>query len=101
MTQENKTVHYEDLWMNAEKLAQSLYQTTTNTELFDKIKNILTAITEVDSSKIPNDAKSEMKRRFIGEVLFLLTAFSAKEDIDVYGALKDQLFANVLITNQR
>lgn len=88
-----KIVHFEELWDKSEKLASGL-NITEPTEILGKISSVVDEIRDI--YKAAANAKDKqlvqgMKSKALGRMLLNISALSAKENIDVYAALKDQL----------
>lgn len=86
-------VHFEDLWQMSEKKNLGI-QTISETEIIGKISSSVNELRDIYKVSLNSKDKQlvqGMKFKAIGRLLYNLTALSAKEDIDVYAALKDQL----------
>ena len=87
-----KIIHYEDLWLMAEKVAAA--DPISGQEVVGKISATLQEIRDVyrvaEGSKDKQLVK-EIKSKAIGRLLMNIAHLSQKEDVDVYSALKDQL----------
>ncbi len=87
----SKVIHFEDLWEMAEKTSpQDLDLKEIIGQLRSSVEEIKDLYKAAESSK---DSKlvQAMKSKAMGRLLVSLTALSAKDKIDVYAALKDQL----------
>lgn len=86
---ENNIKHFEVLWEESEKLAEKLHGKTSTEELVKLVSEALTSyveITKIDSKEISDSLKS----KYMGEIVFLLTAVSLRDNINVYAALMEQ-----------
>lgn len=85
-------VHFENLWDRAEKAAKS--ETIVESEVLGKALSNLEEIRDIYKTAASSKDKplvQGMKSKALGRLLINIAALSAKENIDVYAALKDQL----------
>lgn len=86
------TIHFEDLWDKSEKASTPLI--SNEMEILGKISSVVEEIKDIysvaDRSK-DKDLVKGMKSKALGRLIMNIAALSAKENIDVYAALKDQL----------
>lgn len=81
-------MHFEDLWVQCEKLHEESNKKDSATLLLDELMmklnlyRVIAEKTEGASAEL-----QKMKDRAMGEVLLVLTKISAKENINVYEAL--------------
>jgi hypothetical protein len=90
----DKIKHFEDLWVDAENLSKEVYKNSSIENLLKSISDLLNEYKETNSSELPEEVKKSLKNRYIGEITFILTSISEKENIDVYGALKNEMTLN-------
>lgn len=84
------TQHFEELWEQCEKFHQengALNEQISMQELIMKA-NFYESMME---KELPQDVKNSMKSRLLGEIIFILTKISLKEDIDTFAALQETL----------
>lgn len=86
--------HFEHLWEESENLSNSIYKEETTDKVISEIISLLNDFKEIDSSDNPIEIKKSVKNRYVGEIVFLLTALSYKDNINVYAALKEELILN-------
>ncbi len=85
-------IHFEDLWYKSEKAYAD--SPSTDVEILGKISSVIDEIRDIYSvASNSNDKRlvQGMKSKAIGRLVMNIAALSAKENIDVYAALKDQL----------
>jgi hypothetical protein len=85
-------VHFEDLWDKSEKASSPL--TSNEMEILGKISSVVDEIKDiytVGEKSRDKQLLQGMKSKAIGRLVMNIAALSAKENIDVYAALKDQL----------
>lgn len=85
-------MHFEDLWELSEKIATGSFRDKSSDDLLNKINELVLDFKGIET--YPNSIKTEMKKQIIGEILFVLTGISIKENLDVYLALKEAIVAN-------
>ena len=81
-------IHFEELWTKAERLHQDYIKNETGVSIADELQlkvNLYRAISQKEG--IPEEEKSELQSRTIGEILLTLTKLSLKDNLDVYKAL--------------
>lgn len=90
---DNTPPSFQQLWENAEEVSKKLFDTTPPilVELVSQVSRLNEAFANKDS-----EDNKHLKARLIGEVVFLLTALTQKEDVNVYKLLSDQVFLNGL-----
>jgi hypothetical protein len=84
---------FQQLWENAEEVSKKLFETTHPilVELISKISRL----NEIYEK--PNDEEvRHAKARLIGEITFLISALTMKENVNIYSLLNDQIFLNTL-----
>lgn len=85
----SKIIHFEDLWVMSEKVAEKRYNTDPlKSSIVPEIKELIEELSKIQGNS--SLITLELKKKKIGEILFLLTAYSIKENIDVYAALKGE-----------
>lgn len=89
-------VHFEELYNQAETLSSQIYKNLSIEELIKDINDLLQNYKEIDISTHPNEVKSSLKKRYLGEILFLITSISDRDKINVYAALKEEIALNKL-----
>jgi hypothetical protein len=90
---ENSIVHFETLYEQAEQLAKQRNENKSTADIVKEISELLTSYSETDAIDSKEITKS-LKNRYLGEVMFLITALSQRDDVNVYGALQQQLTLN-------
>lgn len=83
-------IHFENLWESCEKMAGP----ENAEEILGKISGGIDELRDIYKVSInSNDKKlvQGIKSKAVGRMLLALTALSAKENVDVYAALKEQL----------
>jgi hypothetical protein len=92
---ENKTKHFEDLWNESEQLVSKLHKDTSTEDLIKLITNLLVDYKDMSTSTIiPDEVKKSLKNRYMGEIVFLLTCVSLRDNINVYASLMEELRLN-------
>jgi len=85
-------VHFEDLWDKSEKASYPL--TSNEMEILGKISSVVDEIKDIYSVGEKSRDKQllqGMKSKALGRLVMNIAALSAKENIDIYAAMKDQL----------
>ncbi len=85
-------VHFEELWDKSEKISAPLV--SNEMEILGKISSVVEEIKDIYT--VAHKSKDKqlvqgMKSKALGRLIMNIAALSAKENIDVYSALKDQL----------
>src|SRR5229473_2835616 len=89
---DNRVIHYEELWERAEIIAAQINKPIPTNDILTNIVDTANNIKKYDQSEFADEIKSALKKRAIGELLFLITTISDREKIDVYAALKDEMY---------
>lgn len=87
-----EVIHFEDLWVKAEDKSKHILK--DDKEILGHLSSIVNELKDIYSvSEKSNDKVLVLgiKSKAVGRLLFTLTALSAKENLDVYKSLKDQL----------
>lgn len=85
---ENNIKHFETLWEESEKLTENMYKDIPTDKLVEKIAETLASYSEagqIESKEISDSLKSKL----IGEAVFMITAISLRDNINVYAALQE------------
>ncbi len=99
MIQQNNIKHFEELWVACEEMFKSQKEIDPNDqfiliqELNIKI-NLYRNI--IARGEISEKDKNEFKTRAMGEILLVLTNISLLGNIDVFNALKEAYYYNIL-----
>lgn len=89
--------HFETLWGESEALVSKAHQESTIEEIIFLISELLSDYKETNASSIiPDEVKKSLKKRYMGEIIYLFSALSARDDINVYAALMEELKMNTL-----
>jgi hypothetical protein len=86
-------IHFEQLWDQSEAHIAKTHAHTHTSELIVLISALLEEYKKLSSSDIPEEVKVSLKKKYLGEIMFYITGISAKDNINVYAALKEQLKA--------
>lgn len=89
--------HFEQLYVEAEELSSETYKDKSTSDLLEDISSICLAMKSVLDSSANEGIKSSLKNRFIGELLFMVTAITSKGDIDSFKELNTQIQINKII----
>lgn len=88
---ESKIKHFETLWEEAEALAVTANKELGLAELANSIRDLLDSYIGVDSK---DEIGFLLKKKYLAEILFTLSTISARDNINVYAALKEELLIN-------
>ena len=80
------------MWEKAENIAVQTNKLISTNDILTNIADIANNIKKYDQSEFADEIKAALKKRAIGELLFLIATISDREKIDVYAALKDELY---------
>lgn len=85
--------HFENLWDESEQHSSKEYENLSTEEIADKIKHILDDYKSINTNNInySYEVIRSLKKRYMGELLFLLTAISMRDEINVYVALQEEI----------
>jgi len=86
-------IHFEQLYEQAELLSKQRNESRSTADIVKEISELLISYSEtdaIDSKEITNS----LKNRYLGEIMFLITALSQRDNINVYAALQEQLTLN-------
>jgi len=88
--------HFEELWEESEQLALKTYADRPNNILFRELTELLQDYENLDrpDSEIHSEIVTSLKKRYMGEIVFLLTAISKTDNINVYAALMEEIKLN-------
>jgi hypothetical protein len=92
----NNILSFEDLWEKSEDMASKIHKTSTLTDIINQISNLLNNYDKICSSDISQEVMSSLKKRYVGEILFLISAISHKDNINIYEVLQEELSMNDL-----
>jgi hypothetical protein len=87
--------HFEDIWCSAEKVSSKQQSEKSTADILKSITVCLDAYWELGSSSLPEEIKTSLRARQMGEIVFLLTAISERDNVNVWVALENELKLNV------
>lgn len=83
--------HFEHLWEESEKVISRSHKDKSTNELVVLITDLLEDYKKLDASEMPDEIKISLRKRYMGEIVFLITGISVKDNINVYAALAEEL----------
>jgi len=87
----DNTKHFEDVWMESEQLSKTKYKDTQASAIIDKIKALLDSYDTLNTFAETADIRQSLKTQYMGEMIFLISALSYRDDINVWGALTNEI----------
>lgn len=87
-----ETKSFDSLWCDAEAISQNINKDNSSVSILQNITALCSLLQ--DSEESSKEAKEIIYNSVIGEILFLLTTLSFRENINVWKALKDQIDIN-------
>jgi hypothetical protein len=92
---ENSIKHFETLWEEAEKLSGKIYGEVPTKEITERIWDTLKGYHEVEADAGGSkEIADSLRQKYIGHVVFLLTALSLRDNINVYAVLQECCLLN-------
>lgn len=82
--------HFETVWHEAELLTAKKFKDTSATIIIEKIKTLLGSYNELNTFAESTDIRNTLKKKYMGEIIFLLSALSMRDDVNVWAALVDE-----------
>lgn len=82
---------FQIMWEESELLSKKVLEGASDTELLSLIVDLVNDYKKISSENYPDEIKNSIKKRYMGELLFYITAVSARDNINVYAALKEQM----------
>lgn len=89
----DKILHFEELWEQAEKLSVKVFA-NQDKGVIELITDLLEDYRNLIDSELPQEVVASLRKRYMGEIVFWLTSLSAKDDINVYAALMEEIKLN-------
>jgi hypothetical protein len=86
MTEDN-IPHFEQVWTESELLTQTKYKDTQAVVIIDKLKTLLSGYDALNTFAESSAARQNAKTKYMGEIIFLISALSHRDDINVWAAL--------------
>lgn len=84
--------HFEELWEESEKTLHDEISVSSSEELIAEIIGKLSVYSALDTNSLfAEDDKSRLKTHTLGKILLSLTKLSAKDNVNVFAALKTAL----------
>jgi len=87
--------HFEQLWEEAEQLSVKVFE-TKDKGVIELITGLLENYRDLIDSELPQEVVKSLRKRYMGEIVFWLTLMSAKDNVDVYSALMEEMKLNAL-----
>jgi hypothetical protein len=88
----NKIKTFEQIWEEAETI--NPFKSDNLSQIIENIKLSLSNYNDISISSLPEEIKSSLKSKYMGEVLFFLTGISIRDNINIYVALKKEIEEN-------
>lgn len=90
-----KPMAFEQLWEACEQISAPLYQQQSSSDLIKELNDLFANYKQLDDNlSMPKEVILALKRRCIGQLLFIITHLSAKDDINVYASLLEEMKLN-------
>jgi hypothetical protein len=86
-------IHFEQIYEQAEQISKQRNETRSTADIAKEISELLNSYADADSID-SKEITNSLKNRYLGEVMFLITALSQRDNINVYAALNAQLTLN-------
>ena len=83
----NDIKHFEDVWNESESLAARKYKDAPASVIIEKIKTLLGSYDALNTFAESMDVRNTLKRKYMGEILFLISALSIRDDVNIWEAL--------------
>lgn len=90
-----KEQNFQDIWVAAEELSSKLNNDKSMADIVKSIETLLGTYTGIAASNLPNEIKTSLAARQMGEIVFLLTTISARDNINVWIALENEIKLNM------
>lgn len=90
-----KEQNFQDIWVAAEELSSKLNNDKSTADIVKSIETLLGTYTGIAASNLPNEIKTSLAARQMGEIVFLLTTISARDNINVWIALENEIKLNM------
>lgn len=91
---ENNIKHFEQLWDESEQLTSKVHAAKSNNEILNSILALLNDYKDISTMDVPIELKTSLKHRHMGEIMFLITSIAARDNINVYAALMEEMKLN-------
>lgn len=89
--------HFEDLWNESEDISLKVHKEDSSQYLLEMMKVLIDNYRDLLTNEaIPKEVITTLKKRYMGEIVFLITAISARDDINVYASLMEEIKLNKL-----
>lgn len=85
---------FETVWNDSEKVVSKIYQNSSVEDLSKLMIHLINEYNLLSKSDLPEEIKSSLKNRHIGEIVFLLSGITQKDNINVYSVLKNETSMN-------
>lgn len=83
--EENKVVHFEELWEEAEKISEG--NNSSKLEIYAGLDRLLSDYQNLDKLE-SLEIRKTLKTKKLGEILFKITELSRIDDVNSYESLK-------------
>ncbi len=83
--------HFEELWEQCEDFHKNSLNNSTSQEDLNELSLKFSFYKKLMEKESNEEGLKKAKSRMMGEILFLLTKFSLKDDVNTFTALKEVL----------
>jgi hypothetical protein len=91
----NQPMGFEALWEASEAIAAPMYAQQSSEELTKELIDLFDNYKQLDqNTKMPKDVITSLKKHCIGQLLFIITALSGRDGINVYASLLEEMKLN-------
>jgi hypothetical protein len=92
MTKENNTPdHFEQVWEKSEFLASEKFKSSTYEQIMAQIIEELNSYKSYETTELSANSQYLLKIRHMGTILYLLSALSHRDNLNVWASLKGEI----------
>ena len=84
---------FDQLWEESEQLSLKQYKDKPTTTIVKKLTELLSNYEKIEPLGMV-EIKTSLQKRYMGEILFLLSALSVRDNINIYPLLCEQIVIN-------
>lgn len=88
-------IGFEELWNQAEVISNKVYKEQQPVDLVKELNDLFSNYSQLDNNvKLPDEVSKALKRQCIGQMLFIITHLSGKDNINIYSSLLEEMNLN-------
>lgn len=96
MTDNKSPKPFDQVWEDAEKISSKQYENQPRSKIVEEITALLNDYLKTENIEM-EEIKKSLRNRYLGELIYLITALSFMDNVNVYTALQQEIIVNEIV----